>query len=60
MAGRSGVGRRTAVALVAHMHNMQVFTPKVSRGYGLKQFKTDLKSVSGGDAIRRIGFKVFR
>ena len=46
MAGRSGVGRRTAVALVAHMHNIQVFTPKVSRGYGLKQFRTDLKSVS--------------
>ena len=45
MAGRSGVGRRTAVALVAHMHNVQLFTPKVSRAYGLKQFKTDLKSV---------------
>ena len=46
MAGRSGVGRRTAVALVAHMHNIQLFTPKVSRGYGIKQFRTDLKSVS--------------
>ncbi|KAM7436007.1 Cytoplasmic dynein 2 heavy chain 1 [Porites harrisoni] len=45
MAGRSGVGRRTAAALVAHMHNIQVFTPKVSRGYGLKQFRTDLKTV---------------
>lgn len=46
MAGRSGVGRRTAADLVAHMHNIQVFTPKVSRGYGLKQFRTDLKTVS--------------
>ena len=45
MAGRSGVGRRTAAALVSHMHNIQVFTPKVSRGYGLKQFRTDLKTV---------------
>ncbi|XP_074620352.1 cytoplasmic dynein 2 heavy chain 1-like [Acropora palmata] len=45
MAGRSGVGRRTAASLVSHMHNIQVFTPKVSRGYGLKQFKTDLKTV---------------
>lgn len=53
MAGRSGVGRRTAVALVAHMHNIQLFTPKVSRGYGLKQFRTDLKSVSEKDAIYR-------
>lgn len=51
MAGRSGVGRRTAVALVAHMHNIQLFTPKVSRGYGIKQFRTDLKSVSERDAI---------
>ena len=51
MAGRSGVGRRTAVALVAHMHNVQVFTPKVSRGYGLKQFRSDLKSVSERDAM---------
>ena len=53
MAGRSGVGRRTAVALVAHMHNIQLFTPKVSRGYGLKQFRTDLKSVSERDAMHR-------
>lgn len=51
MAGRSGVGRRTAVALVAHMHNIQLFTPKVSRGYGIKQFRTDLKSVSERDVM---------
>lgn len=53
MAGRSGVGRRTAVALVAHMHNIQLFTPKVSRGYGLKQFRTDLKSVSEKDVMHQ-------
>lgn len=51
MAGRSGVGRRTAAALVAHMHNIQVFTPKVSRGYELKQFRTDLKTV-GAQVVR--------
>ncbi|KAK7096855.1 hypothetical protein V1264_003902 [Littorina saxatilis] len=45
MAGRSGVGRRTAVTLVAFMHQMQVHSPKVSRNYGDKQFKADLKSV---------------
>lgn len=50
MAGRSGVGRRTAASLVSHMHNIQVFTPKVSRGYGLKQFKTDLKTVSNRES----------
>lgn len=46
LAGRSGVGRRTAAMLVAHMHQVNVITPKVSRGYGTKQFKTDLKTVS--------------
>lgn len=45
MAGRSGVGRRTAVTLVSHMHQMHMFTPKISRGYGLKHFKNDLKTV---------------
>ena len=46
LAGRSGVGRRTAVTLVAHMHQMTLYSPKVSRGYGLKHFKNDLKTVS--------------
>jgi dynein heavy chain 2 len=46
MAGRSGVGRRTAVSLVAHMHSIELFTPKISRGYQLKNFKNDLKTVS--------------
>ena len=45
MAGRSGVGRRTAVSVVASMHQMQLFSPKVSRGYGVKHFKNDLKQV---------------
>ena len=46
MAGRCGVGRRTAVSVVSHMHGMQLFAPKVSRNYGMKQFKTDLKTVT--------------
>jgi dynein heavy chain 2 len=46
MAGRSGVGRRTAVSLVTNMHQMQLFTPKISRGYSIKNFKNDLKAVS--------------
>ena len=45
MAGRSGVGRRTAIGIIATMNNMKLFSPKVSRAYGLKQFKIDLKSV---------------
>ena len=46
MAGRSGVGRRTAVSLVANMHQMQLFSPKTFRGYSIKHFKNDLKNVS--------------
>lgn len=45
LAGRSGVGRHTATQLVSHMHGWTLFTPKVSRGYSLKNFNSDLKSV---------------
>ena len=45
LSGRSGVGRRSALSVVSHMHNMNVFTPHISRSYGLKQFKNDLKTV---------------
>ena len=45
LSGRSGVGRRTALSVVAHMHQMEVFTPHITRTYGLKQFKSDLKSM---------------
>lgn len=34
--GRSGVGRLTAVTLVAHLHRMKLFSPNLSRNYGLK------------------------
>uniref|UniRef100_A0A8C5PP60 Cytoplasmic dynein 2 heavy chain 1 n=1 Tax=Leptobrachium leishanense TaxID=445787 RepID=A0A8C5PP60_9ANUR len=45
LAGRSGVGRRTVTSLVSHMHGAVLVTPKISRGYELKQFKNDLKQV---------------
>ena len=53
MAGSSGVGRRTAVSIVAHMHQMAVYSPKMGRGYTAKHFKNDLKNVSHftGDVI---------
>lgn len=46
LAGRSGVGRHTATCLVSHMHGYTLFTPKISRGYTLKHFSNDLKTVS--------------
>ncbi|XP_068004360.1 cytoplasmic dynein 2 heavy chain 1 [Melanerpes formicivorus] len=45
LAGRSGVGRRTVTSLVSHMHGAVLVTPKISRGYELKQFKNDIKYV---------------
>uniref|UniRef100_A0A8C5YQN7 Cytoplasmic dynein 2 heavy chain 1 n=1 Tax=Marmota marmota marmota TaxID=9994 RepID=A0A8C5YQN7_MARMA len=45
LAGRSGVGRRTITSLVSHMHGAVLFSPKISRGYELKQFTNDLKHV---------------
>ena len=46
LAGMSGAGRRTAVTVMAHLHMMQIFSPKIGRGYGIKTFKNDLKTVS--------------
>ena len=45
LSGLSGVGRRTALYLVATSHQMEIFTPHISRTYGVKQFKADLKNV---------------
>ena len=36
LAGSSGAGRRNALSLVAFMHNMTVFSPKITRGYTAK------------------------
>mmetsp|Transcript_43856 Transcript_43856/g.42376 ORF Transcript_43856/g.42376 Transcript_43856/m.42376 type:complete len:97 (+) Transcript_43856:2867-3157(+) len=45
MAGRAGVGRKTTTQLIAHMLNMQFFSPNINRDYSLKEFKRDLKQV---------------
>ena len=43
--GRSGIGRKTCVKLVAYMLQLEIFTPKMNASYGLKNFKADLKNV---------------
>lgn len=45
LCGRSGVGRRTALAIASSMNNMKIYTPKINKSYGVKQFKNDLKQV---------------
>jgi len=43
LAGRAGVGRRSAVCLAANMHGMKTVTPFVTRDYTKKKFFNDLK-----------------
>ncbi|KAK4472017.1 hypothetical protein MN116_005393, partial [Schistosoma mekongi] len=45
LAGRSGIGRRSALNLVAHLHQLNTFRLHTGRGYQLRQFITDMKNV---------------
>jgi len=45
LAGRAGVGRRTACQLASHMLNKTFFSPSMSRDYSMKEFKRDLKLI---------------
>ncbi|GFR50179.1 hypothetical protein Agub_g12346, partial [Astrephomene gubernaculifera] len=50
LCGNSGVGRRSLMLLLAYMHNMDFYTPKMTKNYDLKSFRNDLKEV-----LRRSG-----
>mmetsp|Transcript_17017 Transcript_17017/g.54247 ORF Transcript_17017/g.54247 Transcript_17017/m.54247 type:complete len:3325 (+) Transcript_17017:156-10130(+) len=43
--GRSGVGRRTGVTLAAYMLRMELVSPNMTRQYGIKEFRADLKGL---------------
>jgi len=43
LAGRSGVGRRSAATLVAYMLGLQMVTPSVTRDFGVAALKVELK-----------------
>jgi dynein heavy chain 2, cytosolic len=43
LAGRSGIGRKSCVSLVASMLRMQIVSPSTSRDYGMREFKKELK-----------------
>ncbi|WKX91874.1 hypothetical protein Q1695_010144 [Nippostrongylus brasiliensis] len=44
LAGRPGLGRANAIRLIANMHQMALFTPKITPNYGQKQFDLELKN----------------
>ncbi|XP_068211563.1 cytoplasmic dynein 2 heavy chain 1 [Palaemon carinicauda] len=45
LAGRSGIGRRTAVTVIANLHGIKVVSPNMGIGYNIKNFRNDLKMV---------------
>ncbi|GMR54221.1 hypothetical protein PMAYCL1PPCAC_24416, partial [Pristionchus mayeri] len=44
LAGRSGMGRKDVVQLIANMHSMPIFSPKITPSYQQKQFDNDIKT----------------
>ncbi|VDD74961.1 unnamed protein product [Mesocestoides corti] len=44
LAGRCGIGRRSALRIVAHFHQLPVFTLRVGHNYTKRSFTNDLKS----------------
>lgn len=44
--GPSGYGRKTAVRIIARRQSARLFALKMTTGYGVNHFKSDLKSVS--------------
>ncbi len=45
LAGRAGIGRRSAVGVAAAMHRAKYVELKMSKGFGVKQFRAELKGV---------------
>ena len=53
LVGRSRVGRRSLVSLIAHLQRFTVFNPALSRKYDNKEWKRDLKQVMQTTGIER-------
>ncbi|XP_068082912.1 cytoplasmic dynein 2 heavy chain 1 [Anabrus simplex] len=45
LAGRAGVGRKSAVRVVSALHGARLMSLKMGKGYSVKNFKTDLKNM---------------
>nr|CAD7413402.1 unnamed protein product [Timema cristinae] len=45
LAGRAGVGRKSAVRIVSALHEAKLHSLKLGRGYTVKNFKNDLKAM---------------
>ena len=45
LVGDSGVGRRSSISLVAHIHRYRMVSPFVTRNYSVKHFRADLRDL---------------
>lgn len=45
LVGDSGVGRRTSISLVCYMRKIEMWSPKISLNYRMKNFHNDMKEV---------------
>ncbi|CAG9464002.1 unnamed protein product [Pedinophyceae sp. YPF-701] len=52
LVGASGTGRKLSVLLAAHMLRLQVFQPKMVKGYGIRHFHNDLKAAMEAAGLR--------
>ncbi|KAK9815706.1 hypothetical protein WJX72_008353 [[Myrmecia] bisecta] len=59
LCGSSGVGRRSALSLVAYMHHMELVSPATARGYGVAAFRADLKAVLLKAGVERVPVCLF-
>ncbi|KAF2362508.1 ATPase dynein-related AAA domain [Trinorchestia longiramus] len=51
MAGRSGVGRRTALTVMANWHSMKLVSPAITVGYSISNFRNDIKQAMEGAGV---------
>jgi dynein heavy chain 2 len=51
LAGRSGAGRRTAISVTSSLLEAKLITLKMGKTYGIKQFKSDLKTAMQASGV---------
>ncbi|KAG0423662.1 hypothetical protein HPB47_000562 [Ixodes persulcatus] len=51
LAGVAGMGRRMAASVVAHMHGVATFTPKMTLNYATRNLMADLKAIVQASGI---------
>ncbi|MCP3685863.1 MAG: hypothetical protein GY861_24715, partial [bacterium] len=45
LVGTYGIGRKRSIRLAAHIRNMEICVPNLTKDYGVKEFKKDIKQI---------------